>query len=207
MGGPSKQTEEVMQQQQEFSNELMSSYSQALGENQTLLKSLQTTLQPILSAGPSQEGFSSKEVSALRSSAQDNIATNFQHAEIAAQNNGVANEQGVFTPNGATEALQGEVGVSAAQELSREESAITQDDYAQGSKNFWGAEGALAGVAGQYNPNAYASVANTGSEAASQTANEITQDQNSWMNTLTGALGGIAGTALGNGGALTKMIS
>lgn len=198
MGGPSKQQTQAYDEQNAFYQQLSNEYSQVFGQQQSALKQLQSNLSPILNAGPNQNGFSQAETTSLNTSAKDQVATNYQQAQQAVQGQ-FANQGGgnVYVPQGAETQLAGQFASSAAQQLSTEQNQITQAGFNAGSQNYWNAENALNGVAAQYNANGTAGAANSAGSEVGQTAQDITQSNNGWMNAVGGALGGIGGAAIG----------
>jgi hypothetical protein len=90
--------------------------------------------------------------------------------------------------------LNQQLASSAAGALSSEQLGITQANYAQGRANFGEAASALGGTAGLLNPEGMAGQATSAGNAAANTANQIAQENNSWMGAVGGVLGGISGS-------------
>jgi hypothetical protein len=96
-------------------------------------------------------------------------------------------------PTGAADSLRAKTAQSAAEEQSREESAITAADYSTGRQNWQQAGSGLLTIAGGENPLGFESAGTQSGTAAADTANQIAQAQNSWVNAAIGA----GGAALG----------
>lgn len=193
--GASSQQNEIEQAQSNFYNELTAQYGQSFAANQEILKALTRSFQPILNAGINQQGFSAPELANLNAQAVEGTGQNYNAASkaLAIQQ---GNEGGgtTYIPTGAKMQQQEELATSAAANESQIESNITAANYQTGRQNYLEAANVLGGVAGQYNPAGYASAATGAGNAASNTANEIAQENNGWMNLVSGALGA-AGTA------------
>src|ERR1700733_8973047 len=201
-GGASSTQTELQQSQLDFTNQLMSEYNTAFGQNQAILGQLTKSFEPTLAAGPNQEGFSQGEVNNLNSQAATGVGQNYNNAsEALSVQQGAEGNGETFIPTGAKQQQQEQLATGASQQLSGEQSQILQSDYATGQQNYLNAANALGGVAGQLNPNAYAGAATGAGSAASQTANEVTQANNAngqaWAGLIGGTIGA-AGTAAGN---------
>jgi hypothetical protein len=147
----------------------------------------------IFDLGPSQKGFSDAESNTLNAQAIEGTATNYK-AAAQAVNEGIAAEGGGgYMPSGAAESMRLRTAESAAQEESREQTAITEADYSTGRQQWQQAGAGLLTIAGGENPLGYQTGATNAGGAASTTANDIAAAQNSWVNAAIGA----AGTALG----------
>lgn len=196
MSGPSKQQTQTYDEQNAFYQQLSNEYSQVFGEQQNVLKQLQANLQPIINAGPTQQAFSPQQIASLNTTAKDQVAGNYQNAIKAVQGQ-FSNQSGVFVPQGAEQSVAGQVASSAAQQLSSEQNQILQNGYQLGNQDYEAAVGALSGVANTYNPNGTAGATNNAGSEVGQTAQDITQSNNSWMNLVGGVLGGVGGAAIG----------
>ena len=195
--GASQSQKDIESAQANFYNTLTQEYQQTFGQNQAILSSLTKAFQPILQAGINQEGFSAGEKQNLESQATTGTGQNYSKAAQAlALQQGAAGGGTQFVPTGAKMQQQQQLATSAANEESNLQSGIEAADYAQGRQNYLEAANALGGVAAQYNPTGYANAATGAGSAAAETANQISQASNSWMNVVSGALGA-AGTAAG----------
>ena len=191
-GGPTSAQTELQTEQTQFYQQQQEEAGQTYAEDQQLLKQVTAIYQPILQKGPSQQGYSTEELANLNSQAVEGTAQNYSQAAKAVNEKMAAEGGGdIALPSGAQEQLQEEVATSAAGQESQQESQILQGDYQQGYNEFVNAGNMIMGASGQLNPNAYNESANQGGSAASQTANEIGQEENSWINAAIGAAGSI----------------
>jgi hypothetical protein len=181
--------------------------SQVFGSSSQVFNQLQSTFAPTVAAGPSQQGFSAQEVSNLDSEAvtQGGVAArNAQQAageSIAAQGGG--NEAAL--QNGTNAGVKANIDVSAAENTANNLATITQANYNQGNQNYNNAVAGLAGSTNVFNPASTAGNAATGAGTASaNTANQIASQDQSWVQAVTGALGGVAGSFASGG--LGKLI-
>lgn len=181
--------------------------SQVFGSSSQVFNQLQSTFAPTVAAGPSQQGFSAQEVGNLNSEAvtQGGVAArNAQQAageSIAAQGGG--NEAAL--QNGTNAGVKANIDVSAAENTANNLATITQNNYTQGNANYNQAVQGLAGSTNVFNPATSAGTAATGAGVASaNTANQIASQNQSWVQAVTGALGGVAGSFASGG--LGKLI-
>lgn len=202
MSGPSSEQLALQQEQMDFYKEGMDHSAAVFSQQQGLLKQMQDVYSPILQKGPNQRGFSDAERSDLIARTVEGTATNYGHAARAAGEQ-IATLGGGNNPlpSGSSAELRQEVALSAAQEQSQEQGQIMQADYAAGHKNFEDATSALLSASGQLNPAQFASVTNESGSEAEKTANQINQEQNSWMAPVFGAIGALGGAAAGAYGA------
>ena len=196
MCGASDQSKDTFAQQEAFFKELRSEYKTRFGEDEALLSKLTASFEPILAKGINQEGFSQAELDNLNSQAVTGTGQNYAKAAAAlGAQQGAEGGGTAYIPSGAKHQQQAQLAESAAENESGLESTIKAADYATGRENYLAAAQGLEGVSGLYNPTALAGVTNNAGEAQAQTANEITQANNSWMNLVGGALGA-AGNAV-----------
>lgn len=197
MSGASSAQEQLQAQQMQFYSTLQSEYSTVFGENQDILKSLTSSFEPILKGGINQEGFSPAELTALNSSAVTGSGQAYASANKAV-NDKLASEGGgnTYIPSGAKSQINEELASSGAQNLGNQELGITEADYATGRQDYLDAAGILGGVAGQYNPTGYAGATTSAGSSAETTANQINQENNSWVNAVVGGISGAGSAAL-----------
>lgn len=195
MCGASSQQKDIEAQQAAFYKEMTGENKIVFAQNQGILKALNAAFEPILAAGPNQRGFSDEERQNLNSQAVTGTGQNYSKAAAAlgavqgAEGGGTA-----YIPSGAKHQQQAQLAESAASNESSIESNILAADYSTGRENYYHAADALGGVAAGLNPTGYANAATGAGSAAAETANQIAQASNSWMNLVGGALGA-AGTA------------
>jgi hypothetical protein len=198
MSGPSSSQLQLQQEQMDFYKAGQQESQTAFGEQQDLLKQMEAVYNPILAKGPNQEGFSGAEKAALDAQAVQGTAANYSQAakavgeQVAAQGGGDNP-----LPSGAGTQLKEEVATSAAAQESGEESQILSADYAQGYNEFTQAGNALATASSQLNPTGYEGAATGAGTAAETTANQINQEQNSWLAPVLGAAGALGSAGIG----------
>jgi hypothetical protein len=190
MCGPSATQEQLQTEQADFYQTQVQAYNTAYANFSTLQNTLNQQFAPVLAAGPGQTGFTSAEDNALLSQAKTGTATNYQQAEEAANAN-------IITSGGAQQ-IQEELSSTAAATESAEDLGITQSNYALGRSNYEGAVQGEEELAAGWNPNSFAGSANNSGQVADTEANAITQEQDSVWGSVLGALGGVAGAAVGN---------
>ena len=102
-------------------------------------------------------------------------------------------------PSGSAAALEGDLALKQASKEATDQAAITQKGYDVGRQNFFQAEQAEAAAPGELEaPITSAGGADLGGvEAVTKSADDITQANNAWFAPVMGAIGGIAGAALG----------
>lgn len=194
-GATSAQTD-LQTKQAAFYDTLTKDYSTQFANQSNILKSLQAAWGPILSAGPSQYGFSSAEDTALRTQATDATATSYQSAKKALHGEFAARSGGdTFLPSGTEAQLDSTIASNAASQVASQNLGITTAGYDRGYNTFLQAANVLGSVAGQYSPTGYAGSASTAGADAGTTASQIQQADaagSPW-----GAIGGILGGAAG----------
>lgn len=176
--------------------------AQAFGAGSQVFNQLQSTFAPTVAAGPNQQGFSPAELSNLNSETitQGGVAArNAEQAageQIAAQGGG--NIAGLTS--GTNAGVKANIDISAAENTANNLSAITASNYATGRQNYDTAVAGLEQAPGVFSTSTGATSAATGAGVASaNTANEIASQNNSWVQAVTGALGGVAGSFASGG--------
>ena len=176
--------------------------AQVFKENQALYATVSSVLQPILNAGPSQEGFSDAEKDNLNATAVEGTAENYAGAARAVNEQLAGEGGGMGLPTGQATQLKEETALSAAELESKQESEIKEQDYATGRQNFQNAEQGELEIAAGENPTAYSGAAVNSENAAGSEANAIASEDTSWENALIGAAG-----AVGEGWAGKEQVS
>jgi len=175
---------------------MMSQDAQTIfGENQNILQGLQTSISPVVAAGPSQYGFSAPEDAAMRTQATQNITAAGTNASNAVRS-AAASEGGgnAYLPSGSQEAVDAGLAENQAFQQSSAQLGVTNAGYAQGNKDYEQAVGQEAEApAALENP-----ATNAGAEAskAAGTAFEGTQQLQQIQNAWEGPVGGIIGDAV-----------
>lgn len=215
--GPSQQEKNLEAEEASFDQTLQTDYAQTFAQNQQILQNLNSVLQPIVNAGPSQQGFSAQELSTLNTEAIESNAQGYNQAvQAAAQQENAQGGGTTLLPSGVNAQINAAIGTAAETNLSQEKLGIQQANYQQGLQNW---ETALAGeenVAGQNNPLGYAGATTNANTAAFNEANTITQQSNQEFSQILGgiagiggaiATGGLSGIAGGLGGSLLGALS
>src|ERR1700683_5615896 len=179
MCGPSQQEKNLEQQEASFDQTLQQDYSQTFAQNQEILGNLNSVLQPIVNAGPNQQGYSAAELSSLNTQATDQSAQAYnQETQAAASQENAAGGGTSFLPSGVNAQLNASIGSAAENNLSQEKLGITQANYAQGRANWQTALAGEAGVVTGENLLGYAGQTPSANSAAFAEANAINQQEN-----------------------------
>jgi hypothetical protein len=178
------------------------------GASSSVFQTLKNTFAPIVAAGPSQNGFSGQTLSNLNSSA---ITQTGQEAknEKAAVGNAEATVGGGTSvlPSGGQVGSDLSIAENAGNQTSSELSNIQLANEKQGNENYNNATKGLEAATGVYSPATGATEAATSSgNTAGNAANSVAQANQSTWQLAAGALGGVAGAALGGGG-LSSLLS
>jgi len=150
--------------------------------------------QSIFDKGPDQEGYSAGELEDLDSQAVEGTAQNYSQAAKAVGEQTAAEGGGTNPmPTGAQDELKEDVATSAAGQESNQETQIKSNDYAQGLADWQNAAGGLESIATGENPLGYENAETSAGTAEGTTANQIAEEDNSWINAAIGAAGDIGG--------------
>jgi hypothetical protein len=195
MCGPSSQEKQLEASEASFDQTLQSDYAQTFAQNQEILGNLNSVLQPIVNAGPSQQGYSPQELAALNTQATDASAQAYnEETQQAASQENAAGGGTSFLPSGVNAQLNASIASAAENNLSQEKLGITQANYAQGTQNWQTALAGEENVAGQQNPLGYAGQTTSANSTAFGEANTIQQEENQEESDI---IGGVAQGALG----------
>jgi hypothetical protein len=191
-GGASQQETDIQAKQAAYYSVLTSQAQQEFGNSSKIFQDLTSTFEPILKAGPGQEGFTTGELNNLNSIAATTQGKSYATTEQAVNRQLAATGAGMLPSGVATQIRTGLAG-SAAQNLAGEQQQIKQQDYNVGHENWLTAAQALSGSTAVYNPaTGAAGAANQGGSAAAQTAEDISAQNNSWESLVGGVLGGVS---------------
>lgn len=197
MCGASGEQKALSASQTNFFQTLTDHYQTVFGEQQGVLSSLTDSFKPILERGPNGRGFSDAERSTLETQAGESTARGYAKAKQALGEAEAARGGNAYIPSGADDQRDAELASSAESERANLDQRITLADYDEGHRQYDAAASGLLGVAGLESPTAAAGAATGAGSAASETANEIAQEDNSVWQGVVGAIGGIAGQAVG----------
>ena len=175
-----------------FVNTLNASYQTTFAEQQATLAKLSTQLNYMIS---NPHGFSPADLAAMRTSATDMTAGQFQKA-MAATGAYAASHGGADLSSGVQAGITAGVATAGAQEQSREQLAITQANEQMKMENYWKSISGLGTVAGLQNPAAYAGES-AGVAKSSVDAGQLllASKQAGWQD-VGGVISGIAGLGL-----------
>lgn len=208
--GASSQQDALAASQTDFYNTMTQDYKQQFADQNAILNTLDTSLKPIVEAGPNQYGFSTGETNDLNSQAIEGTAKQFNQAQRALQQQQAAAGGGnQYLPSGVNEQQKAELASAGANQESSELLGIKQAGYTQGANQYQSAIQQEEAAAKIYSPTEYSSSATGAGTAAANEANTISQENNaaSPLSVLGGILGG-ATTAFagGLGGAVGKKL-
>ena len=172
---------------------------QVFGNASSVFKDLTNAYAPIVAAGPDQQGFSAGELAARNSAAITNVGTQYNNAKAAVGNAEAAvtgTGGGSALPSGANIGLNTSIATGAAATEAGELNSIQQEDYAVGRQNFDQAAAGLTAAPNVFGASTNAANAGTTAGAAASTAeNEVTSQNQSWMQAVSGALGDVSTVA------------
>jgi hypothetical protein len=197
MCGPSTQEKNLAGQSASLSSQLAAEASQNFASQSGILASLNKSLSPIVAAGPNQQGFSAPELASLNTSAINNAGAASRNATQAAQGAlaGRGGDSGL--QSGVDAQILGTIKSNSANQLAGAQDQIQQANYATGRQNFFNGVSGQQGLAGLYNPNAYAETATGANASAFKQADTISNEQNAEAATIAGGIAGVAGAGLG----------
>jgi hypothetical protein len=201
MCGSNPQQTQITDAQQQFYTQLTQQYNEVFAQNQAITGALTSAFTPILQAGPSQTGFSQSQDTAMRTQNTENVATDYAQAQRATAQILAAKGGGnTFLPSSTTANILAGNANSAAATRAQGENQITQENYAQGYQNWQAAANVLGSTANLLNPTSYSGAANTGGSSASTSATSLAASSFAPWGAALGALGSVAGAAVGKGG-------
>jgi len=155
--------------------------------------------QSIFDLGPNRKGFSDEEEADLNSQAITGTADNYKQASKAISDSLAAEGAPAGSGNGANDQIRASIASSAASLESKQELGIKEASYEQGYKEWLAAGQGLDAIAAGENPLGYENAATSSGSAASTTAKDIADADNSWINAASGAAGAV-GSGWASGG-------
>jgi hypothetical protein len=181
--------------QSSYYNTLTSQAEQEFGQASALASEFKNEFEPIFAKGPSQQGWSPEEATAVNTNI---LTTEGQAVQNALQASnlktnalGGGNE---YVPQGTVKEMQTGVNVSGAEATAQAQQQALIQNYEQGFKNFEMAATGLGEIPALYSGSTGAAGAATqGGSAASQTYNEIAQESFAPWGAALGAVGSLAG--------------
>ena len=197
--GAGSEEKSVEQQQQSIMTQMTTQAQQVFGNASSVFNALKNTFMPTIQAGPNQQGFSPAELAAMNSQIINNAGQGYRNAKAAVGNAEAAIGGGnAVLPSGVNTGVDLGLAENFANQTSEGLNQVQQENYAVGRQNYENAVKGISGAPDVFNPatNAGNSAISSG-EAAAKTASDISSQNNSWISGVTGALGGIIGTATG----------
>ena len=165
---------------------------------QNVVQAINNAFEPILQAGPSQQGFSPQELAAQKTSVIENNAQQFANAERATQgafaSRGGGNE---VLPSGVEAQVEGSLAADTAAKTAAGLTNVDIANWATGRQNFQNAAGIESGVMSSQGIGQIAGTAVQGSENAFSQQSKITEENDAaspWA-MVGGILGSVAGSA------------
>ena len=198
MCGPSQEQKNLEAEQASFTATLQQDYAQTFAANQEILSTLNSVLQPIVQAGPNQQGFSAQENSALNSQAINSTAQGYQQtADALGRQENAAGGGTSFLPSGVNAQINAGVASAAQNTLSNEELGITEANYATGRQNWQNALAGEESVAAGEAPLGYATATTNSNKSAFGEATQINQESNQVFSDILGGITSIGAAATG----------
>jgi hypothetical protein len=175
MCGASSDQKQILQQQQANFKQMSDQSAQVFGAGSKIFGDLTSSFEPVLAAGPDQQGYSAPELAALKSAAISNTGTAYRNAAAATGERIAASGGGnAVLPSGQSAAIQGNIAEAGAQSTAGELTNIDIQNAELGRQNWMNAAGVLGGATNVFNPATGAGSAATGSGSAAMTsANDV----------------------------------
>jgi hypothetical protein len=194
MCGASESQKQIGQQQSQFFTAMQAQAQQIFGASSKIFSDLTSAFEPILSAGPGQEGYTVPQKSALQSRAITETGEAYRHAQQAAGERIAASGGGnAVLPAGSTEALQARIASEGAGATAEQLSNIDLRSAELGRQNWLAAGQVLGNAPSVFGvANAAAGEATQAGGAAAAQANQIQQANRAWVGDVTGILGDVA---------------
>jgi hypothetical protein len=198
MCGPSQQEYNAQEQESSFMQDYSNAFNTRQASQTSLLNNINNTLNPILQAGPNQQGFSASELASYDTQALDTTGKNYANAERALDTNASAGGDSTVE-SGVQQQQKGALASEAAGTTSGEELGINEANYAQGRQNFESAVGGEESVAQLENPTAYGNLTQTANSTDFNESSQINQQSNQEEADIAGGITSLAGAALTGG--------
>jgi hypothetical protein len=190
--GPSGAETNIASGAQSLSNTLSTAFGQRFQNQNDLISQLNSSLSPILAAGPGQQGYTPQEAAAISTATINSNAAANRNARQAAQTTLAGRGDGSGLASGVDKQILGSIASSSANNLANQQTANTVANYEKGNQNYWRAQGAVNSLAGLENPEAFGSEAISGSNAAFADANQIQQQKNQEQAAIAGGITSLA---------------
>jgi len=215
-GSPSSQTTaqqsadlQATQQQNAFDSSLMSLFQSQYKNQQNVLSYMQGIAKPIIAQSLAGQGMSPAALTAMRTSATDQLSSQYQNAQQALNVNEAGQMGGTnVLPSGVNAQLDASLLNSEAANKASTQNQITQYNQNLATSNLWNGLNVMSGVGATMNPLGYASGATSGTQAVGIASNAQANLQNSinssynsgFFGQMSQFAGSALGSALGTGG-------
>jgi hypothetical protein len=191
--GPSQGMETTAAQEQSLGNEFMADYGQRYGQQSAEFQQLSNAYNPIISAGPGQQGFNSPVLANLNSQALNNSAAAGRNARQAAGNFSAGQGGGgVGLQSGIQQQINASIDSSATNDLANQQNKIQEANYAVGRQNYSQALAGASALANAESPNAAGSAAGNELSSAFSSASKINDEKNAQSAQQWGSVAGLA---------------
>lgn len=192
--GPSSQEQGLAASQNSFSSLLSSDFQQQFASQNSVLNNINAAMNPIVAAGPNQQGFSSAELADLNTKAINNSGAANRNAAQAASSQlagrGGGGSSGL--ESGVDKQIRGSIASQQAGNLANTENNIDTQNYETGRQNFFNAAAGQRALAGLYNPSSYAGDANQAESSAFGQADKISDEENQKSAAIEGGITSLA---------------
>ena len=200
-GGATSTQNELQQEEADFYKTQIQAYNTAYSNFKDIQDTLNKQFAPILQAGPGQMGYTPQELTDLNTMAAEGTAGYYQQAQRALAQNEATLGGGTSNINmtaGASADARARLAAAAAGQSAQQRLQIQQQGYDIGRQQYGEAISGEEALAAGWNPNQFAGSATGAGQTASAQANQIAEQQQQAWGSVLGALGGIAGSAVGN---------
>lgn len=197
--GPSEEEQVQAGNQAGLAQTLQANSNARYADQTQVLQTLNQSLSPIVTAGPSQAGFSPEELSNMNTQAINTTGAAARNATQAAQTS-LAGQGGGGTSglaSGIDKQIAGSIKSAGAGQLAGEQNQITAANYSTGRDNYNKATAGLDTLAGLDNPLGFANAAGSAGESAFSEADKISTEKNAESASVLGAIGSIGKDVLG----------
>lgn len=193
MCGPSNEEVGLAKQQSNLSGALSSAFDQNYEKQSSALQTLNYSLNPVVSAGLGQHGFTSQELADLNTQALNTTGANYGNAARAVNGQLAGHTSDSGLESGVSQQIKASLASSAAGQISSEQSQIGLADAQTGENNYWKAIGGQQALANAYNPAPYGGEATDANKLGFGEASQINTERQQLTKDL---VGGISGAAL-----------
>jgi hypothetical protein len=194
--GPSGAEENLAGGAQSLSSTMSSDFNSRFANQSNVLSQLNSSLSPILAAGPGQQGYTPQEAAAISTATINNAAGASRQAQQKVQSTLAGRGDGSGLTSGVDKQILGSVASTSANNLANAQTANTVANYEKGSENYWRAQGALQTLGAGEDATQFGSLADTSQSNAFGEANQVQQQKNQRDATIAGGITGLASAAI-----------